>query len=202
MKVVDAQGRDSSAAVRATMSDAAYDAMIAKMNYMMERAMLRGPSDDDLEEIRKNPSYQPERAIEGQRSRVGWELETKRILDEDPKWRRGRLRDLVGEREIVHEWLDMLTRMRLNRVHRGEPAFEPEDQGMAALMGAMPHSQVAISVKTRFHQNPHHAWKPKHIADIDAVSVAYPYCEAVFPDKEVRSALLNSKELRGCTAIT
>lgn len=196
MKVVDAQGRDSSATVRATMSDAPYDAMIARTNYLMERAMLRGPSDEDLQELRKSPNYQPERAIEGQRSRVGWELETKRILDGDPKWRRGRLRDLVGAREIVHEWLDMLTRICLDRAHRGEPAFEPADEEMAALMAAMPHSQVAISVKTKFHQNPDHAWKPNHIADIDAVSVAYPYCEAVFPDKEVRSALVNSKELR------
>jgi hypothetical protein len=196
MKVVDAQGRDSSEAVRTTMNDAEYEAMIAKMNYLMERAMLRGPSDEDLENLGKNPSFQPERAIEGQLSRVGWELETKRVLDEDPGWRRGRLRDLVGARELVHEWLDMLTRLRLDRVHRGEPAFEPNDAEMAALIGAMPHSQVAISWKTKFHQNPNHAWRPNHIADIDAVAVAYPYCEAVFPDKEVRSALLNSKELR------
>jgi hypothetical protein len=34
------------------------------------------------------------------------------------------------------------------------------------------------------------------IVDIDAVSVAFSYCEAVFPDKAVRAALLNSKELR------
>lgn len=34
------------------------------------------------------------------------------------------------------------------------------------------------------------------IADIDAVSVAHAYCEAVFPDKAVRSALLHARELR------
>jgi len=31
---------------------------------------------------------------------------------------------------------------------------------------------------------------------IDAVSIAYAYCEAVFPDKAVRAALQSSKELR------
>jgi hypothetical protein len=41
---------------------------------------------------------------------------------------------------------------------------------MAALIGAVPHPQVAISVKTKCHQNPNRAWKPNHIADIEAVS--------------------------------
>ena len=94
---------------------------MAKMNYMMERGLLRGPSDEDMVTIRQDPRYQPERALAGQRSRVAFENETKRILNAPPKWRRGRLRDLVGGRELVHEWLDMLTRMRLERVRRGEP---------------------------------------------------------------------------------
>ena len=34
------------------------------------------------------------------------------------------------------------------------------------------------------------------IVDIDAVSIAYAYCAAVFPDKAVRAALQSSKELR------
>ena len=63
-------------------------------------------------------------------------------------------------------------------------------------MSAMPRSQVAISLKTKFHRNPNHTWTTNHVVDIDAVSVAYAYCEAVFPDKEIRSALLTSKELR------
>jgi hypothetical protein len=46
------------------------------------------------------------------------------------------------------------------------------------------------------HKNPRHNWTPNDISDIDAMSVAYAYCEAVFPDKAVRQALLNSKELR------
>ena len=195
MKIVDEDGRDSSAQVKAGMADAEYDALMAKLNYEMERAMLRGPSDKERSELRRNPQYQPERALAGQRSRLAWELEGKRLLNEDAKWRRGRLRDVVGGRELAHEWLDMLNRIRHDRAKAGRP-FEPTDDQMRDLIGAMPHSQVAISVKTRFHRNRHHEWTTNHISDIDAVSVAYPYCEAVFPDKEVRAALLNSKELR------
>lgn len=67
---------------------------------------------------------------------------------------------------------------------------------MRSFFGSMPHTQVAISVKTRLHQDPRHQWTPNDISDIDAISVAYPYCEAVFPDKAMRAALINSKELR------
>jgi hypothetical protein len=63
-------------------------------------------------------------------------------------------------------------------------------------MGPLPHIQVAVSLKTRYHRNPRHLWSVNDIIDIDAVSVAYAYCEAVFPDKAVRNALLSSRELR------
>ena len=51
-------------------------------------------------------------------------------------------------------------------------------------------------MKTRLHMNPRHKWTPNDVSDIDAISVAYAYCEAIFPDKAMRHALLNSKELQ------
>jgi hypothetical protein len=129
-------------------------------------------------------------------SRVGWELDTERVLNEDPKWRRGRIRDVIAAREIGHEWVDLFTRLRVERLQSGLPAFDPSEEEMRTFLGSIPHTQVAISLKTRYHKNPRHKWTPNDISDIDAVSVAYAYCEAVFPDKAMRAALLNSKELR------
>lgn len=196
MKIRNNAGGDASDAVRARMSDNEFHKLMARMNYEMEREMLRGPSDADLEELRTDPEFQPKVAIEGQKQRVQWELETERILNEHPKWRRGRLRDVIGAREFVHEWMDMFTWMRIERRKSGLPDFNPADDEMRALMGSMPHTQVAVSLKTRYHKNPRHKWTVNYIVDIDAVSVAYMYCEAVFLDKAVRHALLNSKELR------
>ncbi|WP_020391657.1 hypothetical protein [Kribbella catacumbae] len=195
MKIVNHDGGDASDAVRAQMSDAEFDTLIARMNYEMERRMLRGPSDEDLEQLRADPAFQPEVAAEGQRSRVEWEQDTERVLNENPKWRRGRLRDLIDAREFVHEWIDMYTRTRIERQEAGLPDFDPPDDELRRFMGAMPHTQVAVSVKTRYHNNPQHKWTVNDIVDIDAVSVAYAYCEAVFPDKAMRNALLSSREL-------
>jgi hypothetical protein len=48
MKIRNSAGGDGSDAVRAEMTDADFDKLMARMNYEMERRMLRGPSDEDL----------------------------------------------------------------------------------------------------------------------------------------------------------
>ncbi|MEU4243978.1 hypothetical protein [Actinoplanes sp. NPDC026619] len=196
MKIRNSDGTDGSDAVRAQMTDADFDKLMARMHYEMERGMLRGPSDEDLEGLRADPKFKPQVAIDSEKQRVEFELETERLLKERPRWRRGRLRDFIGAREILHEWLDIFTRLRMDRREAGMPDFDASEHEMRSLMGAMPHTQVAISLKTRYHKDPLHKWTVNDIVDIDAVSVAYAYCEAVFPDKAVRAALLSSKELR------
>ena len=49
MKIRNSAGGDGADAVRAQMTDAGFDKLMARMNYEMERRMLRGPSDEDLE---------------------------------------------------------------------------------------------------------------------------------------------------------
>lgn len=196
LKMVDEAGNDTTDDARRTMGADEFDRTMAELNLEFERRALRGPADDEVADLRERYGYQPEVALETHDSRVAHERETARLLDEHPGWRRGRLRDFVGAREFIHEWLDMFTRIQMARIESGQPAFEPTDDQMRTLMGAMPHAQIAISMKTRFHQNPAHVWTANHVTDIDAMSVAYAYCDAVFTDKEARNALLASRELR------
>lgn len=162
----------------------------------IERQILRGPSDEDLVELRADPDYRPERAKASHKSRVAFELDTRRVLNETPSWRRGRLRDVIGARELLHEWGDLLARKRGERIQAGLPPFSPSDEQFRNFLGAMPHTQVAVSLKTHLHRNPEHVWTPNDVTDIDAMSVAYAYCDAVFPDKAIRQGLLNAKELQ------
>jgi hypothetical protein len=195
MKIVDADGLESSGAVWAETTDEDYFVHRRHMNLEVERHILRGPSDEELAELRKDPKYRPEVSIASHQSRVEWEIDTQRVLNKHPKWRRGRLRDVIGAREIVHEWNDLLARARVERIRSGLPAFEPGEDQFRSFLGSMPHTQVAISVKTQMHKNPRHKWTPNDISDVDAVSVAYAYCDAVFPDKAMRHALVTSNEL-------
>ena len=51
-------------------------------------------------------------------------------------------------------------------------------------------------MKSRYHRNPDRRWKTNDIADIDAMSIAYPYCDAILTDKEARAALVDDPALR------
>ncbi len=193
----DGNGKDASRTARDAMGVEKYDQFMRIANYTIERHMLEGPSDEELLTLREQYGYAPEVAREGHRSRLSFELELSERLRENPRWRRGRLRDVVSAREIIHEWLDAINRVNEDRDRGRRPvlAFSDNDR-VRQFMAAMPHTQVAISIKTRYHRDPGHRWTTNDITDIDAVSVAYAYCDAVFTDKAIRAALANSKELR------
>lgn len=192
LKFTDRDGNDVTDRTTKEMGEA----RTAQLNVEFERQALRGPLDDELPRLRQEFGYRPERAIESHESRVGYERETARLLDENGEWRRGRLRDFISAREFIHEWLDLYTQIKLERLEQGRPAFEPSDSDSRQLMGGLPHVQVAISMKTRFHQNPRHVWTSNHLTDIDALSLAVPYCDAVLTDREARNAVQMSRELR------
>ncbi|MEV5712435.1 hypothetical protein AB0L41_00985 [Amycolatopsis mediterranei] len=195
MKIVDSEGNDASNVARRNMGADRYESFLRYANYSLERAMLAGPADEEIPDLRSK-GYKPEASRIGQESRLAFEKDLSGRLENNPRWRRGRLRDLVSGREIAHEWLDAINEVNDQRVRCGRPSFDPPADAMNRFFAAMPHTQVAISMKTRYHRNPAHKWTTNDIVDIDAMSVAYAYCEAVFTDKAARSALANSKELR------
>lgn len=190
-----ATGADSSARVRERMREAAYAAFVQQASHALERMMLQGPSDADLPALREL-GYDPARVRAGTESRLGFERETTQLLAASPQWRRGRLRDAISGRDIVHEWLDIYVRHLQDREQAGLAHELLDAEQMAAFWAAMPQAQVAISMKTRYHRNPARPWKTNDISDIDAMSIAYPYCDVVLTDQEARAALKDSPDLR------
>lgn len=195
MSIRNADGSDGSDAAREEMGVDEYEQFIRRTNYMVERAILDGPSDEEIPILRDQFGYAPETSREGLRRRLAFELDLTERLVKDSRWRRGRLRDVVSAREVAHEWLDTINRVNEQRAREGKRQLDGDDEARR-LLSAMPHSQVAISIKTHYHRNPKHRWDSNDITGIDAASVAYAYCEALFTDKAVRAALLSSTELR------
>lgn len=176
------------------LSDRIVDA-IRFANPSLDRHLLEGPRDDEIAELRAD-GYAPEVAQESQRSRLDYELTLVARLNKEPVWRRGRLRDLVTAREVAHEWLHLTQRVCERRARTHRPIVSGTDPALKRLWSSMPHSRVAISMKTRYHRDAGHHWTTNDISDIDALSVAFAYCDAVFTDKAARSALHDSPELR------
>ncbi|MEI2731179.1 MAG: hypothetical protein V9G08_04080 [Dermatophilaceae bacterium] len=195
MSIRNADGSDGADAARRDMGEDEYDRFIRSANHTVERAMLDGPSDEEVPVLRAQYGYAPEKSREGSDSRLAFELALTEWLAKNPRWRHGRLRDVVSAREVAHEWLDAINRVNEDRARRAKRQLDRDDD-TRRLLAAMPHSQVAISIKTHYHRNPKHKWETNDITDIDAASVAYAYCDAVFTDKAVRAALANATELR------
>ena len=92
------------------------------------------------------------------------------------------VRDLVAARELLIEFQNMLPRalgiraLTLERVG-------PNPQAAMAFVRSMPSTEVSIEIKTAWHRNRDKQWTPNDIHDIDALSLAVPYCDIVVTEK-------------------
>lgn len=195
LTIRDADGNDSSASMREEVGDREYERIMAEANLALERGMLAGPPDEEIAALRA-AGYAPEKTREVTERRAQQERGLSARLDQEDKWRRGRLRDVVSASELTHEWIDQITRATLARGTGIGQVVRKDQARMRAFADGMPSSRVAISLKTRYHRDGRHQWTPNDIHDIDALAIAVPYCDAVFTDKAARNALAASRELR------
>jgi hypothetical protein len=167
---------------------------IAECTRKMEQRLLAGPADEDLPALQQL-GYTLRNWQDINEKRAEQECAQAERFDAEPKWRKGRLRDVVSARELIVEWMNLITAAVTARgTTIGQVAGNQET--IRRFTEGMPSSRVAVSIKTRYHSNAQHRWTSNDIYDIDAMAVAVPYCDVVFPDKAVKSALSRSPELR------
>ncbi|HXL60459.1 MAG TPA: hypothetical protein VN959_07255 [Mycobacterium sp.] len=113
----------------------------------LERALLEGPPDEDLPALLEQ-GYDPLAAIKVAQQRAQQEEERRLKLDDDPGWRRGRLRDVVAARELRYELFDIVkAALRRRGLAWGDVLGDRES--LRRFMGAMPSTDVAIGIKTQ-----------------------------------------------------
>lgn len=195
LTIRDAEGNDSTASMREMMGDREFDRIMAEASLTLERGMLAGPPDEELPALQAM-GYAPEKAHEMTEQRAQQERDLAARLDADDRWRRGRLRDVIGASELTHEWMNLITRAVLARGTSLGEVVREDRVLMRAFADGMPSSRVAITLKTRYHRNGRHQWTVNDIHDIDALAIAVPYCDAVFTDKAARSVLVASREIQ------
>lgn len=195
LTVGDRVGANRRDALRSALGEEKHERIMARLHSQLERHLLQGPDDAERAELLKNPIYDPNVFVRGLQSRLDHELDTRATLDAHTDFPLVRIRDAISGREFHHEWMAPFVLILQERGSGAADDF-PSVEQFRRLQTAMPHHQVAISIKTRYHRNRAHRWKVNDITDIDAVSVAYAYCDAVFTDKAARAALADSTELR------
>lgn len=162
---------------------------LAKLERTAERMLLAGPSDADVEAMR-GEGYQPETAEQTIRDNLVFDKDlAEHKLDDH--WRRGRLRDVILARHLFFELNEMLHRQLRHRGRQLEELGQTMDERRAFVL-RMPSQRVVIELKTSYHRDAGHRWTTNDLHDIDAMSLALPYCDVVLADAATRSHALRT----------
>jgi hypothetical protein len=187
--------RDITEEVRMDVGPEEFDRRIAQAEEELNRGLLFGPEDDEQEAKLRADGWNPEIAYRIGDERAQAEQEQAARFDDrtpvpdDPTdYRRQKLRDVVRARYMIVELLDMLNESLLARnVAVGDVTSDLDSS--QRLVDAMPSADVAVTLLTQYHRDPTFQWKRNHIFDIDALSVAVPYCDLVAADRQAVDAL-------------
>ncbi len=165
----------------------AFDAFMASMNLELERRMLAGPTDEDAKQL-AGTEWDPTVARTGQAKRAAQEVELQQMLDAEPKWRTGRLRDVIAARYMSIELIDFLVQGLRDRGRDGEELFGDRAAGRR-FVDSMPCGDVSVSLMTEAHRNAQTPWGQNDMFDIDAMAVGVAYCDIVVTEKHRAHAL-------------
>ena len=171
---------------------------LRKANQVAELMILAGPGDDDVGVLRQQYGYRPEATIEIQASRLEWESSYVEVLAEHPA-SRAELRVRLQARELLHEHLALYTelfseyRINLSREIRHDPNRpNVSRRPMVSFADTIPTLRIAVDLKTELFRNATKPWTMNPVYDIDALSMAIPYCHVVVPDREMADLLSRS----------
>lgn len=185
--VRSSSGEDITEEVRLRHPDGpeAFDLALAKAELELNRRVIEGPTPEEEPELREL-GWNPTAAFEVAERRAAQEIEQVSRFNDDPRWRRGRIRDVVAAREVLIEINEALCRGFSERGASLEDVFSEVEQTRHAL-DSMPSFDVAVTLKTAHHRDPTHRWTTNDIHDIDALGSTLPYCDIVVTDKAMAS---------------
>lgn len=178
-QVVDAEGRVVEEVDRA---------WLRHLNQHGEAELLGGPPDEELPALEALGYVSPKELDSQPGSRLAWEellvgrLANRRLSREE-------LRVLLLARELTHEYLDLLNRLlaeyRLTfggLVAGGDPV--KVRQRAVALVERVPTLRIAAEMKVEMFHDRGRSWTWNMVNDIDALSIAIPYCRLVITDRD------------------
>jgi hypothetical protein len=167
---------------------------MATLNRWAERELLAGPDDESALDLLA-AGFNPQVWRDMLEKRVEQERHLVQQLDIEPKYRRGRLRDVINARELEIELGDKLARMTAAMDTSIGTLLEHNRTKLRDFTDRMPSTRVAVTLKAAYHKDNKHDWTSNDIHDIDAISIAMPYADALFTDKAARDKLASSQEL-------
>jgi hypothetical protein len=189
LRIRDREGQDVTEDARARWPEGpeAFDTWQREAERRLNRAVLAGPQEDERQELQE-AGWRPEKVMEVGEKRAQQENDQAKLLSEEPRWRRGRLRDVVAARYLA---LEIEGPLNEESTRRGLdfPALFPDPDAARQFTDSMPSADVWITLLTAGHRNPEAPWTVNDVHDADALSVAVPYCDFVATERHATHLL-------------
>lgn len=186
--VRDDAGNDITAVL---MADPQWRAFLAEGTDMAERMILTGPSDQEAPRL-KAMGWDPRAAWGVAEKRAAAERDQVTNLDQITKpWRKGRLLDVIAGREVMIELKGeverLLQEVETQTEEEKDRIIHPLLQGIRR----MPSTEVSMALKLAMHRDANRArgWKANDVVDVDAMSLAVPYCDVVVTENASHEVL-------------
>lgn len=163
----------------------AFDEYVAKALLKLNREIIEGPRPSQRNEFRKL-GWDPHRTFKAVEQAALEEAGQVARFNQYPRWRRGRIRDVIAAREIAHE-INVVLAKALHDRGMSLKDLAPDIEGHRKMFDAMPSFDVWVTMKAEYHRDPNHQWTRNDICDIQAMAATVPYCDVVVTDKEIAS---------------
>jgi hypothetical protein len=167
-----------------------FDAMLSNARRQLERAVLQGPTDAEVPDLAAR-GWDPTVARTVAEQRAEAERQQAVRLDNNPQWR-NRLRDIIQVRYLTIELIDILNEALADRGRTIEQVFTDKETSRK-FTESMPSANVHIALVEARHRNREQSWEPNDIFDIDALSIAAPYCDVVVTERHACHVLQTAR---------
>ena len=188
-------GEDVTDKVRSTFprGPAAFDSLLSDAQLELNRKAIEGPTPQEEPRL-KALGWNPKAIVRVAEQKALDELSQVQRFNDDPKWRTGRIRDVITAREVLVEVGDIFTEGFAARGPGATDQFyatTPDD--LRSIYSAMPSLDVAVTLKASLHRDPNHKWTNNDIYDIWALAITIPYCDVVVTDRSMWSHVTRHK---------
>ena len=188
-RIIAADGEDVTDEIRQIhpIGAEAFNRRLLAAEVELNRKVIEGPSPQEEPQLRKQGWNQAavvrmyEQSASEERAQV-------QRFNISPKWRRGRIRDVIAAREAIAEISPRLVKGFAARGRGDADGLIPGNRDeLRSMFDAMPSVNVSVTLKTSLHRDSNYKWRNNDIFDIRALSLTIPYCDVVVTDSSMCS---------------
>jgi hypothetical protein len=174
---------------------------LRQINQHAEAAFLAGPNDDDLAFLEKDGYVDPRAHETAAGNRLAWEQVLEDRLAEEQRPTPAELRVWLLARELSHEYLDLLNslfaeyRLSLSAISPTADGVKSRDR-VVAFVERVPTLRISAEMKLEIFRDSNRRWSWNMLRDVDALSIAIPYCDVVVADKDAADLARRTEALK------